>query len=155
MSWTGIAPAHTIQAPGIRLLGNFQFADGCWVLSRRARMKTCGAVFALIPFTAKNMLLIDRRIGIRPVRYSGTIHLGADRPGKENQPCQQYSEYKYVALWSHLHYKNHPHTANKKSTRSLIIKKFQITKNKYQTNHNDQNSKFQTIGFWSYLRFGY
>jgi hypothetical protein len=27
------------------------------------------------------------------------------------------------------------------------IKKFQITKYKYQTNHNDRNSKFQTIGF--------
>jgi hypothetical protein len=26
------------------------------------------------------------------------------------------------------------------------IKKFQITKHKYQTNHNDQNLKFQTIG---------
>jgi len=26
-------------------------------------------------------------------------------------------------------------------------KKFQITKNNYQTNHNDQNPKFQTIGF--------
>jgi hypothetical protein len=24
------------------------------------------------------------------------------------------------------------------------IKKFQITKHKYQTNHNDRNSKFQT-----------
>ena len=29
------------------------------------------------------------------------------------------------------------------------LKKFQIT------NHNDRNSKSQTIGFWSYLRFGY
>jgi hypothetical protein len=28
-----------------------------------------------------------------------------------------------------------------------LIKKFQITKHKYQTIHNDQNSKFQTIGF--------
>jgi len=27
------------------------------------------------------------------------------------------------------------------------IKKFQITIHKYQTNHNDRNSKFQTIGF--------
>jgi hypothetical protein len=27
-----------------------------------------------------------------------------------------------------------------------VIKKFQITNNKYQTNHNDRNSKFQTIG---------
>jgi hypothetical protein len=27
------------------------------------------------------------------------------------------------------------------------IKKFQITKHKNQTNHNDRNSKFQTIGF--------
>jgi hypothetical protein len=26
-------------------------------------------------------------------------------------------------------------------------KKFQITKNKYQTNHNDPISKFQTIGY--------
>jgi hypothetical protein len=27
------------------------------------------------------------------------------------------------------------------------IKKFQIANHKYQTNHNDRNSKFQTIGF--------
>jgi hypothetical protein len=27
------------------------------------------------------------------------------------------------------------------------IKKFQITNNKHQTNRNDRNSKFQTIGF--------
>jgi len=26
------------------------------------------------------------------------------------------------------------------------LEKFQITNNKYQTNHNDLNSKFQTIG---------
>jgi hypothetical protein len=30
--------------------------------------------------------------------------------------------------------------------RTSANKKFQITNNKYQTNHNDQNSKFQTIG---------
>jgi len=28
----------------------------------------------------------------------------------------------------------------------LAIKKYQITKHKYQTNHNDRNSKSQTIG---------
>jgi len=27
-----------------------------------------------------------------------------------------------------------------------VIKKFQITNHKYQTNHNDRNSKFQTDG---------
>ena len=37
----------------------------------------------------------------------------------------------------------------------LATKKSQIAKHKYQTNPNDRNSKFQTIGFWSYLRFGY
>jgi len=35
------------------------------------------------------------------------------------------------------------------------IKKYQITKHQHQTNYNDRNSKFQTIGVWSYLRFGY
>jgi hypothetical protein len=30
--------------------------------------------------------------------------------------------------------------------RTSAIKKFQITNHKYQTNHNDLNSKFQTIG---------
>jgi hypothetical protein len=33
------------------------------------------------------------------------------------------------------------------------IGKIQITKHKYQTNHNDRNSKSQTTRFWSHLRF--
>jgi hypothetical protein len=32
------------------------------------------------------------------------------------------------------------------SVQVSAIKKFQIANYKYQTNHNDQNSKFQTIG---------
>jgi hypothetical protein len=36
------------------------------------------------------------------------------------------------------------------STRALEYQKFQITNRKYQTNHNDQNSKFETCFlFWS------
>jgi hypothetical protein len=34
-------------------------------------------------------------------------------------------------------------------------KKKEISNNKSQKNHNNRNSKFQTIGGWSYLRFGY
>ena len=35
------------------------------------------------------------------------------------------------------------------------FEKFQITNHKYQTNHNDLNSKSQTIGVWSHLKFDF
>jgi len=36
---------------------------------------------------------------------------------------------------------------SEKKVSGVSNKKFQITKHKYQTNHNDRNSKFQTIDF--------
>jgi hypothetical protein len=39
-----------------------------------------------------------------------------------------------------------------KKIRGTKILKFQIPKNKYQTNYNDQNSKSQCFGHWE-LRF--
>jgi hypothetical protein len=35
------------------------------------------------------------------------------------------------------------------------LQKFQITNHKYQANRNYRNSKFETIGVRSYLKFGY